>query len=120
MFLGTFLQTTRKKSDPEPLLKQEHNLLDSGFPHHRKKGFREEFYTLITIQNEGPPFSYEAGKLMARGVGKSLRAVILEARGTHKPEKMGFVEAPFFSRFSESKRGGWVRGSHRGKWPVVP
>ena len=43
---------------------------------------------------------------MARGVEKSLRALILEARGTHEPEKNGFVEALFFSRFSESKRGG--------------
>ena len=57
---------------------------------------------------------------MARGVEKSLRAVILEARGTHKPEKIGFVEALFFSRFSELKRGGGAVGSHGGKWPVVP
>ena len=50
---------------------------------------------------------------MARGVEKSLRAVILEARGTHKPEKIGFVEALFFSRFSESKRGDMPRGEYR-------
>ena len=40
-FWGTFVQKTCKKGDPEPLLKQEHILLDSGRPRHRKKGFRE-------------------------------------------------------------------------------
>ena len=65
-----------------------------------------EFNTLITGWNEGSPFSHETGKLMARGVETSLRALILEARGTHEPEKNGFAEALFFSRFSESKRGG--------------
>ena len=40
-FWGAFLKKTYKKSDPEPLLKQEHVSLDSGCPRHRKKGFRE-------------------------------------------------------------------------------
>ena len=40
-FWGTFLQKKCKKGDPEPLLKQEHILLDSGRPRLKKKGFRE-------------------------------------------------------------------------------
>ena len=53
---------------------------------------------------------------MARGVEKSLRAVILEARDHPNLKKIGFVEALFFRRSSESKGGG---GGHSGKWRVV-
>ena len=61
---------------------------------------------------------------MARGVEKSLRAVILEARGTHKPEKSRFRGGSFFQSIFGVEKGGVMprgaEGSHRGKWPVVP
>ena len=41
VLLGYFSEKTRKKGGPEPLLKQEHILLDSGRPRRRKKDFRE-------------------------------------------------------------------------------
>ena len=40
-FWGTFLLKTDRKGDPKPFLKQEHVLLHSGRPRHRKKGFRQ-------------------------------------------------------------------------------
>ena len=42
---------------------------------------------------------------MARGKEKSLLAVIWTPGGHTNLKKIGFVEAVFFSRFSESKRG---------------
>ena len=41
VLLGNFSEKTCKKGGPEPLLKQEHILLDSGRPRRRKKDFRE-------------------------------------------------------------------------------
>ena len=38
---STFLKKIHEKGDLETSLKQEHVLLDSGRPRHRKKGFRE-------------------------------------------------------------------------------
>ena len=57
---------------------------------------------------------------MARGVEKSLWAVILEARGGHTNlKKMGLVEALFFSRSSESKWvGPWGAMVVNGLWSL--
>ena len=54
---------------------------------------------------------------MARGVEKSLRALILEARGTHKPEKNLFLGGPFFQSFFGVEKGGV---GPCGEMPVVP
>ena len=41
VYLEHFSQKIHEKGDLETSLKQEHVLLDSGRPRHRKKGFRE-------------------------------------------------------------------------------
>ena len=55
---------------------------------------------------------------MARGVEKSLRAVILDARGTHEPEKNQFCGGSFFQLIFGVENLGWSHAGNTLKWPV--